>query len=200
MLHRLFMSKTIGAHWLRARYVSTMPRKVSLTTADRMMSVDWQDGHRSMFPLIWLVDNCSSIIIASNDQRTKRVTEKELKLSARNAFHENDSIVVEWEDGRCSSYKTDWLRQHCLSETSRKSYMESDNFGRLNKLWNAQRIKDSLFVANFYDIMNDDKVLYQFLENLDSVGLCVMTEAPCKTGQLRRFCRRVGFVRETHFG
>ena len=51
-----------------------------------------------------------------------------------------------------------------------------------------------------FQLMNDDHTLYHWLKTLEQTGLCLLTEIPCKTGQLKQVGERVAFLKKTNYG
>ena len=51
-----------------------------------------------------------------------------------------------------------------------------------------------------FQLLNDDRVLYEWLKTLEQTGLCLMVEMPRKPGQLKRISERVAFLKKTNYG
>lgn len=80
----------------------------------------------------------------------------------------------------------------CLSQFLVTSRLEKKMWGR--------ELQESLPRAVFQDLLEDDAALLRFLQELETVGVVVVSGVPCQEGQVHRFTHRVGYWKRTHYG
>ena len=51
-----------------------------------------------------------------------------------------------------------------------------------------------------FQVMGDDMTLYKWLTTLEEDGVCLLTDAPCEKGQLKKIGTRVSFLRNNSYG
>ena len=93
----------------------------SLTSDERCLNVDWADGHRSQFHLIWLRDNCSCDECGDHSGGHRFFELNLLPCSFQNKASLVDGMVeIEWlEDGHSTVFDPAWLRAHCYDSGER---------------------------------------------------------------------------------
>ena len=56
------------------------------------------------------------------------------------------------------------------------------------------------FCSHFLQLLNNDHSLYDWLKTLEQTGLYLITDMPCKPGQMKRLSERVAFLKKTNYG
>ncbi|CAG0894643.1 unnamed protein product [Cyprideis torosa] len=90
------------------------------------------------------------------------------------------ALQVEWKDGHISIFDSDWLDVR-MFQKDRQQERTAPRFG-------------------FTEVLDSEQALYDCLMQLELYGLSFIRDVPTKTGQLRRFAERIGFIRRTHYG
>ncbi|XP_077979918.1 gamma-butyrobetaine dioxygenase-like [Glandiceps talaboti] len=158
------------------------------------LKLQWDDGHTYEYPYVWLRDNCACPLCFDAGIKQRIFTMNNLDLDivpSHVTLSENsETITICWPDGHESNFTAECLRSVEFSEEQPR---------RNTKFWGSDLIK-SLPMFNFQDLLNDDRILLQFLENIRDVGLILMKGVPTKTGQVRKLAERVSHLKVTVYG
>ena len=117
-----------------------------------------------------------------------------------------------WEDGHVSSFGLDWLARRSFRLESRMEFRK--NVSMPQHLWGRELLED-VPTADYNDVMEDDKALLEWLENLDKYGFVLVRKVPVAEGpvpalQVKQSAiafiflfylkKRVAFEKMTHNG
>lgn len=94
----------------------------TIAVKDRVLHVDWADGHKSQFHAIWLRHQCWGEKTGSpvTGVRTIRLHHIPMDISFAQVTLEDGGVRVVWPgDGHVSHYAGSWLRNHCYSDEER---------------------------------------------------------------------------------
>ncbi|XP_066265539.1 gamma-butyrobetaine dioxygenase-like [Branchiostoma lanceolatum] len=175
--------------------------KVCLNEAARVVEVEWSEGGVSMFPYVWLRDNCQCQQCFNPDSRARLFLMADLDVNlspvTADVYAAGTMLTVDWPDGHHSQYDWSWLKGRCFSTQALEK--RGRDWQRKTKLWGSELAHD-LPKADFPTLLTDDRALYDFLFRLDSVGLVLVQNVPCEIGQLQRLANRVAFLRHTNYG
>ncbi len=106
-------------------------------------------------------------------------------------------MELHWEDGHKSSYDLQWLKKRSFCPKEQKQWL---NFNKAPyKTWIASEFK-KIPVLDFTTIIQDDSALLQWLQILDTWGVCLMENVPDSLGHVRTLANRVAFIKKTHYG
>ena len=93
----------------------------------------------------------------------------------------DDSVTVIWEDGHVSPFDKSWLLSRSFNSSSRQKYR--DHIGCAQDLWGSQMMEAGRMPeADYESVMNDDRALLDWLENLDKFGFVLMKNVPVREG------------------
>lgn len=70
----------------------------------------------------------------------------------------------------------------------------------MKKLWSKKEFKKILKTFNFKDVLENDKVLHDWIESLAENGVAIISDAPHTENETRKIANRVGFIKKTHYG
>ncbi len=90
----------------------------------RLLSIAWEDGHRSAFPFIWLRHENMFPLMGRPEQSDQadflQPTDAQT-LVILSASEAGDEIHIQWQDStKPTRHNLEYLRNHCLSEKSRR--------------------------------------------------------------------------------
>ena len=155
-----------------------------LDTGERAFTVQWVDGHESLFHFVWLRFNCACEICGDLDSGIGTVMMCDIPddVAPREA-HLDDSgrLCVVWDyDGHESWFAPDWLRTYCYSESARLARRHRP------KLWDASFV-DEHPVFDYRQVVENDSVRLDAFEHLRDYGFSRMSGAPPTLEGLQAF-------------
>ena len=71
---------------------------------------------------------------------------------------------------------------------------------RLKQEYWGRELQDDLPRASFKELLCDDAVLLTLLENVETLGVVLVSDVPPQLGQINRLMKRIGHVKPTHYG
>lgn len=166
-----------------------------------MLKIHWGDSKTDLYPFIWLRDNCQCPQCFESSSRSRKLLLQDLSRDvhpiAVEVPKDGRSVSLSWSDGHSSVFSSSWLHRRAFNSSSRNQRLGDIKLKKI--LWDAEKMKD-LPQANFSDLLANDKALLRFLQEVEELGLCIVKEAPTKTGQLERLTKRIGHLKRTHYG
>lgn len=167
----------------------------------KMLKVRWEGGGEDTYPYIWLRDNCQCPACFHPVSLARRVMLKDLNLSVNcvNAEVSNngEQLEVHWTDGHVGMYSAQWLHERAF----RKPRHEALEWKfRLKQEYWGREMQDHLPRASFTELLHDDVALLTLLENMETVGVVVVSGVPCELDQMHRLTKRMGHFKSTHYG
>ena len=168
--------------------------------------MDWDDGSRTVFPSIYLRDNCE-LKKTINGQRTFETFElssAQLLIEQMNLDRNEKVLQIKWCDDEWDSFSFDWLFDNSCNELHRTQ--------RINKraqsqvLWDQQTLQCPRIICNSNNISDDH--LLDIYSELRIHGVCIVDGAPTieqydeHSGHppVIHFANKLGSFRETEFG
>ncbi|XP_007885855.1 gamma-butyrobetaine dioxygenase [Callorhinchus milii] len=189
-------------HTSTAFKVNTMIQPIIQVEAldkDRCITVRWEDGSESLYPYVWLRDNCqcSQCFLHSAKARKFPIADLDVNVVAEKVTLTNSAkISVTWPDKHISEFNADWLKHRCFGKSTREKLQE-DFFLTEKQYWGSDlQIPTTTFDA----VLSDDEAAYQWLRNLRRVGIAVLKDTPKEKGQVNKLVKRIGYHRMTFYG
>ncbi|CAD5125558.1 DgyrCDS13761 [Dimorphilus gyrociliatus] len=167
---------------------------------DRFISVTWSSGSKSLFPCVWLRDNCQSQDCFHPSTKSRLLTLDNIdtdEIPTNVKINCNNELEIVWKNNHVSLYKAEWLDKRRFEEDARKKRLTW--LGTDMELWGSE-MKNKVPVQQFQKILDDDNELYLWLRHLEKYGLVLIKDAPREVGQLNKLGQRVFFLRKTHYG
>lgn len=162
-----------------------------------VLTVTWEKGDQSVYPAIWLRDNCrcAECRHPGNGQRLYEITDLPENLAIDTASLGDDKAVrITWRPGgHVSAFGSDWLAAHDLSPEARRARM------RPVKLW-SKGIGDAMPVSDWRHMQSDPAAELAFLDAYHAHGFGLIRHSPTKPGTVLDIGNRLGFVRVTNYG
>jgi trimethyllysine dioxygenase len=146
--------------------------------------------------LLWLRDHCLSPQSHHPETRQRLIDTFAIPadLAAR-------AVAVE-ENGRV--LRVDWASEDHVSrfDAGFLSGLREDPevLPIRRRLWDRKTIEAELPQVPFAGMMEDDGVLKEFLENVESLGFCFVEGVPGTPEATQQVAKRVTYIRETIFG
>ena len=162
---------------------------------DRLVVLNWKDGHQSQFPLIWLRDHCKAETSRhpSSGHRLFETASLDASLEASEVSHAEGQLVITWKESDTpSTLPLNWLRDHCMSETERARRAPKP------VLWGSNDAQ--VRVHSFEEMQSTDETLYHFLSDIRDFGFARATNVPVEHHAITSVVELFGFVRETNYG
>ncbi|XP_018023988.1 gamma-butyrobetaine dioxygenase [Hyalella azteca] len=178
------------SHEVKLARVSSLPEQ-------KMLEVEWAEGGRSIYPWLWLRDNCQcdQCFHPVSLSRTSFLQDLDLNVAPKSFELTEDgfTLSIHWTDGHSSRHEAPWLHVRAFQAEQRRARDLVHKIPR--KFWPPQ-----LPEANWEEVMQSDASLLQWLLLLETYGLVVMKSAPQQQGRIRELAERVAFVKRTHYG
>ncbi len=161
------------------------------------VKIFWADGRVGHFHPLWLRDNCLSPSCYHPEAWEKiqdllAVDPEDRPASA--VLGADGELEIHWaSDGHVSRFPGPWLRRNCYDDWA----LEERRPHRV--LWDAA-IAGERPEVDFTAVMQTRDGLRDWIYKLRTYGFCIVTDAPKRSGVVTAAARRIGFLRETHFG
>nr|XP_054762354.1 gamma-butyrobetaine dioxygenase-like [Lytechinus pictus] len=161
-------------------------------------NVEWSDGYKARFPYVFLFDNCRCPKCFHPNSYQRSVLMANIDPDIRPAGHEiiegGKVIQVTWPNGNVSPYPAKWLKMH---QFGKKPY---DPLEALEiKSWGKEKQQD-IPTFNYKEVMEDNKVLYEWLVKLLTDGITLIKGTPGVEGIVAKLHERVSWTRRTIYG
>ncbi|KIH65966.1 hypothetical protein ANCDUO_03709 [Ancylostoma duodenale] len=188
----------------QARFITSAAKIASVSQPiNRIITVEWTDGMKGRFPVIWLRDCSPDPVTYSVGPamiaRNLTMNEFDVEQSPKDVRLENDKLVIDWEDTQ-SRFDSTWLRIRNPSDEKaadhrRRVYLFPE------RTWGKDEIESRLKKFDHNEVMNDDKTLHDFLEAVCMDGIAVIQNGPTGTRRaVPDIGERIGLIHNTHFG
>jgi gamma-butyrobetaine dioxygenase len=168
---------------------------VTVSPAGDLVTLAWTDGTQSVFPAIWLRDNCRCPKCRhANGQRLFEITDLPMALTAGKVEHGADRLTVTWSpDEHVSAYRLDWLRAHDLAPAGRAARHETPVH------WGAE-LKGNLPIGDWSEIRVHAGAELAWHDKFAAYGFGVLRNVPTQYGMVETVGNHLGFVRVTNYG
>ncbi|XP_044537777.1 gamma-butyrobetaine dioxygenase [Gracilinanus agilis] len=96
--------------------------KVEALDAERLVRIRWDDGEESLYPAVWLRDNCQCPRCYLDSAKARKLLIEALDV---NTWVKNLTLLsqrkvhITWPDEHVSDFEADWLKKRCFSQKSR---------------------------------------------------------------------------------
>ncbi|XP_047487532.1 gamma-butyrobetaine dioxygenase-like [Penaeus chinensis] len=166
-----------------------------------MLKIHWGDCKTDIYPFIWLRDNCQCPQCFDSSTLSRKILLQDLSRdvhpTAVEVTKDGQGVALNWSDGHSSVFSASWLLRRAFNSSSRGQRLQDIKLKKI--LWNSEKIKD-LPQAKFSDLLANDVALLKFLQEVEQLGLCIVKEAPARSGELERLTKRIGHFKRTHYG
>ena len=172
----------------------------------RELQVNWDDGTTSHFPHIYLRDNCQCPNCFHSSAKQRLITDSnvfdayDVNTTASSAELNSDlqQIKIKWDnDEHISIFDADWLKRRRFP-TSEDQVGKKISYSN-RRLW-AKDLNGNIPTVDFNEILSNDMTLYEWLQDLATVGLTLIKNVPQEVGHVERLANMVAYTRVTNYG
>ncbi|MBC6423806.1 MAG: TauD/TfdA family dioxygenase [Hormoscilla sp. SP5CHS1] len=161
----------------------------SVAKTEKGVVIIWKDSHETFFDNLWLRDSCRCSECFQHDTLGKNIDLLQIPLAPkidRVSITQEGNLDIIWggeEQGHHSVYDASWLRAHCSKVLAQKPRPQ---------LWDG-----SFEVPQFdySEVLNDDEVLFKWLNKLYKTGATIINETPKTEEGLKSLAQRIGMIR-----
>lgn len=173
-------------------------RKAEVIDGAHLMQILWHDGVESLYPSVWLRDNCqcSDCYLHSAKARKLLVEALDVNIGIKDLTFDRNKVHITWPNGHYSEFDADWLKKRCFSQKAREK-LQQELFLPECHYWGSEL---QLPTLDFEDVLKYDEHAYKWLFNLKKVGIVRLTGASDKRGEILKLGKRIGFLYLTFYG
>ena len=166
----------------------------SLKPFESSLEINWQDGHVSNFPGIWLLDACQCKKCGSSETalRQVRLTQKQARPGIKSCTLNNGQLNIDWGEAHYSDYDLVWLRSNCLSATEREQRKFKPD------LWGSEMQQDICYMS-YPELADSPELHLKFLETILERGFVILREVPPESELTESIAALVGKLRMTNY-
>ncbi|XP_028650051.1 gamma-butyrobetaine dioxygenase [Erpetoichthys calabaricus] len=174
-------------------------QKVQALHKDRYVSIQWNDGTQSLYPYVWLRDNCQCPLCFLQSAKARKILMTDLDVTTgveRVLLTDPTKVSIVWPDFHTSVFEAEWLRKRCFSQPSRENVQEN-LFLNERYYWGSDlRIP----TVSFKEVLTNDKAAFFWLTTLRSTGIVLLKGADIQQGEVAKLSKRIGYLRLTFYG
>lgn len=163
-----------------------------------LMQILWHNGEESLYPAIWLRDNCqcSDCYLDSAKARKLLIEALDVNIGIKSLTFDREKVYITWPDDHYSKFSADWLKKRCFSQQARAK-LQRELFLPECQYWGSEL---QLPTLDFDDVLKSDEHAYKWLATLKKVGIVRLTGASDKRGEIVKLGKRIGFLYLTFYG
>ncbi|XP_032212882.1 gamma-butyrobetaine dioxygenase [Mustela erminea] len=163
-----------------------------------LMQVFWQDGSESLYPAVWLRDNCQcpDCYLDSAKARKLLIEALDVNIGIQGLTFDRKKVCITWPNEHYSEFEADWLKKRCFSQQAREK-LQRELFLPECQYWGAEL---QLPTLDFEDVLKNDEHACKWLSTLKKIGIVRLTGASDKRGQVLKLGKRIGFLYLTFYG
>ncbi|KAF9910035.1 hypothetical protein EC991_007366 [Linnemannia zychae] len=173
--------------------------KSSASVVDSKVHLRWIDGTTSRFHSFWLRDHCHcpECYHSVTKQRLVNTFKIPRDVKPKSVSLTPAGMDVTWEhDNHKSHYPFSWLNKHSYDPKITDPYLPE---GAPKITWDNS-IASNLPEVAYKDVMESDKGLAEWLNNIHVYGFSFVSGVPVTTEATEELAKRISFIRETHYG
>ncbi|XP_042302331.1 gamma-butyrobetaine dioxygenase [Sceloporus undulatus] len=179
--------------------VSAAIQNVETLEANQFICVHWEDGSKSLYPSVWLRDNCQCPDCFLHSAKARKLLLENLDVNIWAKYvgmTERKKVCIIWPDDHTSEFEAEWLKERCFSEQARANVQE-ELFLSERRYWGSDL---QLPTMAFEEVLHSDESAYKWLVTLKKVGIVLLTGAANRQGEVLKLGQRIGFLRLTFYG
>ncbi|KAG0371454.1 hypothetical protein BGX24_001654 [Mortierella sp. AD032] len=173
--------------------------KSSASVVDSKVHLRWIDGTTSRFHSFWLRDHCHcpECYHSVTKQRLVNTFKIPRDVKPKSVSLTPTGMDVTWDhDNHKSHYPFSWLNKHSYDPKITDPYLPE---GAPKITWDNS-IASNLPEVAYKDVMESDKGLAEWLNNIHIYGFSFVSGVPVTTEATEELAKRISFIRETHYG
>ncbi len=167
----------------------------AIESDEHLLRIDWDDGHRSEFHMVWLRDNCSCEECGDHSGGHRFFELGMLPDSYSNEANLVDGMVqIKWLEGHhVTKFDPAWLRAHCYADNERRKRRHHPI------TWDAS-ITGNVPEVDYPKAREDDAELLKLYDSVRTHGICLLRNVPAEVSATEELASLLSYVRETHYG
>ncbi len=169
-----------------------MSKSLELTLEDRTLLVTKPTGPQRRFHYVWLRDNCWCAECRVEQTAERRLLTWSIPQDIRPNTVDavEGGIVIDWNDQHRSTFSLDWLEANDYSQASLKRAREQAT------LWGGD-----FEVPRFAheSVVDGGAGQLAYFNAVQEFGVAIVESVPTVPGEVERFAKTVGHVREVAF-
>ena len=187
----------------------TRPRMENISLeqqdGDCSVNIDWSDGERSVFPSVYLRDNCNDYKAPSGHRlfETYQLTDDQTKIDECSLDDYNESISIRWSDTSYNVFSAEWLYTNSCNKVHRQQ--KAQQLASNLTLWDNQMFELNE-TCKFSEIEQHESQI-EIYRQLREFGVCLVRSAPVTENYdslndppVVNVGNFLGFVRSTNYG
>ena len=176
---------------------------VDIDDAGRCLRVQWRDGSESLYPFVWLRDNCQCpdcFLGTPTFVRTLVLRDLDVDTSVRayEVSPDGGELSVTWSDGHQSTDPAEWLLVRSFRTEEQRKRSEEHRVKRHH--WNAEQMAGKVPQAEYQHVLDSEPARLELLLALERYGLVVLKNCGSEQGQVLKLMQAIGFPHLTHYG
>ncbi|GJJ68072.1 trimethyllysine dioxygenase [Entomortierella parvispora] len=184
---------------------STPPPQVDLKGKDSAVAIGnkvhlrWVDGTTSRFHNFWLRDHCHcpECYHSVTKQRLCNTFTLPRDIAPKSVTLTPTGVDIVWDhNDHKSHYSYSWLQKHSYDP----KMMDPCKPEGADKITWDKSISSQLPEVAYKDVMESDKGLAKWLNNIHVHGFSYVSGVPVTTEATEALANRIAFIRETHYG
>ncbi|XP_036734968.1 gamma-butyrobetaine dioxygenase [Manis pentadactyla] len=173
-------------------------QKAEVLDDAHLMQILWHDGAESLYPAVWLRDNCQcpECYLDSAKARKLLVEALDVNICIKGLTFDRKKVHIMWPNEHYSEFEADWLKKRCFSQQAREK-LQRELFLPECQYWGSEL---QLPTLDFENVLKNDEHAYKWLCSLKKVGIVRLTGASDKRGEVLKLGKRIGFLYLTFYG
>ncbi|XP_004683645.1 PREDICTED: gamma-butyrobetaine dioxygenase [Condylura cristata] len=173
-------------------------QKAEVLDGDHLMQILWDDGIESLYPAVWLRDNCQCTYCYLDSAKARKllIEALDVNIGIKSLTFDSKKVYVTWPNEHYSEFEASWLKKRCFSQKAREN-LQKELFLPECQYWGSEL---QLPTLDFEDVLRSDEHAYKWLFNLKKVGIVRITGAADKRGEILKLGKRIGFLFLTFYG
>ncbi|KAF9135320.1 hypothetical protein BGX30_011579 [Mortierella sp. GBA39] len=202
----LFQAPNYLSHATHRHYSTELKAQVDIKDQSSASVVDsskvhlrWKDGTTSRFHSFWLRDHCHcpECYHSVTKQRLVNTFKIPRDIKPKSVSLSSAGLDITWDhENHKSHYPFTWLNRHSYDPKITDPYLPE---GAPKKTWDNS-IASNLPEVAYNDVMESDKGLAEWLNNIHVYGFSFVSGVPVTTEATEELAKRISFIRETHYG
>lgn len=168
------------------------PALIEATVSGAQVTLSWEEGSQSHFPLLWLRDHCACAQCRHPLTRERLFVPLSAIDTPPNVTLIEGGLQLAWADGHVSRFDAVWLHQRRLDEQAREPQDVIPSRRPWSEDFTPRRVKHADFMGN-----EGERI---WLEALLRDGLVLLDDGPLADEEVSRLAGRIGPMRATNFG
>ncbi|KAJ8796038.1 hypothetical protein J1605_002800 [Eschrichtius robustus] len=97
-------------------------QKAEALDGAHLMRILWQDGAESVYPAVWLRDNCQcpDCYLDSAKARKLLIEALDVNIGIKGLTFDRKKVHITWPNDHYSEYEAGWLKKRCFSQQARE--------------------------------------------------------------------------------